>query len=412
MKSDCIPHQIDDLGEATPLDRIPLDGHEFSENELQALLHRNPSILPVSRFDGDFGPIVSLGREILKIDNLFVSPSGRLTVVETKLWRNPQATREVLAQILEYASKLSLLSCEALEKECHEASQSPLNLEESLYDFVERAFPGQAGSEHEFLDNLQRSLKDGRFLLLVVGDGIRENLTNVLDSLYGQSRLTFTFGLVELQFFKNRNDGGYIVLPNIPARSVEVVRAIVKVSDSQTQSVTVETPSDEPSKSRRLTEQEFLERMKSPEERKFVERLIDWAHEHAQVSVTATSMAVRLPFSTTMNGLLLMRVRQSGGVLTSPPRLRTALNKSGVGDDEVFRIAEEVQKLFPTLEIRPDKNQLISQIQAREIVGKMDEFLSIYTDAIERLRKLDPQSESASVDLTDEDSSEGDDDTA
>jgi hypothetical protein len=39
------------------------------------------------------------------IDNFMVSPSGLPVLVECKLWRNPEARREVVSQILDYAKE-------------------------------------------------------------------------------------------------------------------------------------------------------------------------------------------------------------------------------------------------------------------------------------------------------------------
>jgi len=88
----------------------------------QEQLHKSPSILPVEELDDSFAPLLSLGREIESIDNLFISPNGRITIVETKLFRNPEATRQVLAQILDYAKRLSSLRYEEFEKKCSSAS--------------------------------------------------------------------------------------------------------------------------------------------------------------------------------------------------------------------------------------------------------------------------------------------------
>ena len=44
------------------------------------------------------------------LDILAVTETGRLILVECKLWKNPQARREVLAQVIEYASLLQTLS--------------------------------------------------------------------------------------------------------------------------------------------------------------------------------------------------------------------------------------------------------------------------------------------------------------
>src|SRR5207237_2502761 len=53
-----------------------------------------------------FGPPVCIGREISTgagpLDLLYISPSGCLTLVETKLWKSPEARRQVVAQIIDY----------------------------------------------------------------------------------------------------------------------------------------------------------------------------------------------------------------------------------------------------------------------------------------------------------------------
>ena len=93
------------------LDRIALDAKAFNEDWIQKLIHNNPDILPISEIDTGFTPAISIGREVSTtvgyIDNLFISPDGYLTIVETKLWRNPEARREVVGQILDYAKELN-----------------------------------------------------------------------------------------------------------------------------------------------------------------------------------------------------------------------------------------------------------------------------------------------------------------
>jgi hypothetical protein len=44
-----------------------------------------------------------------------VSPTGRLVLIEYKLWRNPGSRREVVAQLFEYASLMSRLTYSDLE---------------------------------------------------------------------------------------------------------------------------------------------------------------------------------------------------------------------------------------------------------------------------------------------------------
>ena len=50
------------------------------------------------------------------LDVLLISEHGRLVVVECKLWRNPQARREVVGQILDYARELARYGYEDLQR--------------------------------------------------------------------------------------------------------------------------------------------------------------------------------------------------------------------------------------------------------------------------------------------------------
>ena len=105
--------------ECNPLTRTALQGEAvlFKENFLQQLIMSNPSVLPVKDMLPTTAALISLGREIAVgiggqsgfIDNLLVTNEGRLVLVETKLWRNPESTREVIMQTLQYGMALSAL---------------------------------------------------------------------------------------------------------------------------------------------------------------------------------------------------------------------------------------------------------------------------------------------------------------
>jgi RecB family endonuclease NucS len=97
-------------GNGRRLERSGFASVELSEGRLQALLADHPEVLPVEDIDPSFAPPRTVGREVQTaagpIDVLFVSPAGLVTIVETKLWRNPEARREVVGQILDYAKEL------------------------------------------------------------------------------------------------------------------------------------------------------------------------------------------------------------------------------------------------------------------------------------------------------------------
>src|SRR5207249_11202437 len=96
--------------ESDALERVPLT-ETPSEDWLQRVLDDSPELLPLREIDERVEPpLLSLGREISTpagpIDNLFLSRNGYLVVVETKLWRNPEARRQVVAQLMDYAVQL------------------------------------------------------------------------------------------------------------------------------------------------------------------------------------------------------------------------------------------------------------------------------------------------------------------
>jgi hypothetical protein len=104
------PALVEPGGEALPLERIPLTHGvlgQFDEAWLQNLVHSTPSRLPISEIEPGLGRFTPICREFPTphgpIDNLLMTPSGDIALVETKLFRNPDARRLVLAQVLDYA---------------------------------------------------------------------------------------------------------------------------------------------------------------------------------------------------------------------------------------------------------------------------------------------------------------------
>ena len=154
------------------------------------------------------------------MDALFVNRLGRMTLVEFKLWRNPQARREVIGQILDYAKELASWSYEDLQREISKASRKSGNV---LHELVRAKYPDT--DEAAFVDNVTRHLKRGEFLLLIIGDGIREGVENIVDFVQRNSGLHFNLALVEAALYRDTQDR-YIVQPRIIART-EIVRRFV-----------------------------------------------------------------------------------------------------------------------------------------------------------------------------------------
>jgi predicted RNA-binding protein with RPS1 domain len=223
------------------LERIDLEkgsDSPYDEGWLQQQIDENPALIPVGDIDPIFGELIPVCRELRTsvgpLDNLYVNELGMLTLVECKLWRNPEARRKVVGQILDYAQEFSRMDYDDLVTRINSKTGRTGN---SLYEIVSERVEGVG--EKEFVDSVTRNLARGRFLLLVVGDGIRENVENISTIL---------------------------VQPRIIAKTVEVERAVIRIEGDATKiRASISSPEKKPAKTssatRRgsITEQVFFE---------------------------------------------------------------------------------------------------------------------------------------------------------
>ena len=196
------------------------------EKCLQNLLFRFPQALPIRDIDPTYAGAVPVCQELRtaagQLDALYVNRLGRLTLAEFKLWRNPEARREVIGQILDYAKEIASWGYEDLQGRVSLALGRKGNV---LYDLVRERHPEV--DEAAFCDNVTRHLKRGEFLMLIVGDGIREGVEKIVDFVQGHSGLHFNLALVEAALWR---DGARrrIVQPRVLARTEIVKRDVVE----------------------------------------------------------------------------------------------------------------------------------------------------------------------------------------
>ena len=216
---------------AVPLVPVGHDAGEGSIDEafIQALVHAHPGALPIAEIDPAFVGPVPICRELNTpagaIDNFLITPSGMPVLVECKLWRNPEGRREVVGQILDYAKELSRWSSSDLQREVSRRLKREGN---PLLDLVLAADPSV--DEVAFNDALTRNLRRGRFLLLIVGDGIREGVEAIAEYLQEHAGLHFSLGLVEMPIYE-LPDGSRLVAPRVLARTANMTRNVVAVPD-------------------------------------------------------------------------------------------------------------------------------------------------------------------------------------
>ena len=192
---------------------------EYKEDYIQNLVFENPSLLKLYEIDVSIGRIAPLCREFPvdesghAIDNLYVDSNGILTIVECKLIRNHQATREVLGQILDYAKEIVKYDYKKLDQKIKRKENKSLfeKASESIEDL----------NADVFEENLNRNLRDGRINLVIAGDRISKNVEELVTFLNGYSKMNFKLGVVEIQLFKIPESDKRIAIPVCLFKTVE-----------------------------------------------------------------------------------------------------------------------------------------------------------------------------------------------
>lgn len=206
------------------LTRVPF-GSGFNEAWLQQRLFENPQSLPLTEIDPAYQQVCPLCMEMRTgagpIDIVYVTPQGRLVVVETKLWRNPEARRKVIGQILDYAKELSRWSYSDLQREVSRRTgikgNSPFKLISQQVGNVDEA---------AFVDGVSKSLERGDFMLLIAGDGIRKDAQGIVEFIQDAGHLRFILSLLEIAVYKQTQKDYFIIQPRILAKTEIIERAL------------------------------------------------------------------------------------------------------------------------------------------------------------------------------------------
>lgn len=241
---------ISDAGSNVLLERVPLTGASgtvaYNEDWLQDLLYNHPQSLPIAEINPSFAGLIPICREMLTpagpLDVLYATREGRLAVLEAKLWRNPEARRKVIGQILDYAKELSHWTYETLDAAVRAARRRDQGDARSLFEVVRDQHADL--DEAQFIDSVSRSLRRGDLLLLIAGDGIRENVGAITNFIEDHGTLHFTFGLVEMAIYR-MPDGKHLVQPRVLAHSEVIRRIVVDVRGGQIDQTDLELENEE-----------------------------------------------------------------------------------------------------------------------------------------------------------------------
>jgi len=255
---------IVDTNGAQKLKRVPLVAGTFKEDWIQGLLEIEPSILPTAEIDPIFAPLVSVAREARvsvdsdksgRIDNLYISPHGYLVIVETKLWRNPEARREVVSQILDYAKEVREWNYEKLDSVYREYHKG----KKSLFEAMNK----DPSDEAAFIDTVEKNMKAARFLLMVVGDGIREGVERMAEFINQSPDMQHRLALCELEVYELEG-GKRLVVPQLTTKTKVIERGVIRIENGNIKFDTKDEDScDVPEESTKdkanyLTQEEFI----------------------------------------------------------------------------------------------------------------------------------------------------------
>ncbi len=298
-----ILNSFDDVGRR--LTRIEAQANDPKDEAwLQEILYSHPELLPVNEIDDFYAPLISIGREVGTdrgpIDNLYVSPIGGITIVETKLWKNPDKHRTVVAQVIDYAKELATWDYDRLCEAILQSSRRRGEKENvSLEDKVAETLKSSGIPLHEFQEGVATSLSEGSFLLLIVGDKISPNIALLTQAIQSAPGLGFTLALAEMQLFQTTpgSDWPLLVVPEIVGRTVEMTRGVVRVQYTQDKPTVTVTVADNDADGRKdgstvgsLDQELFLKLIPKDLVQPFQEAFEEWPKQGGTIRGTPERM--------------------------------------------------------------------------------------------------------------------------
>jgi hypothetical protein len=221
-------------------------GNSYNEAWLQDLIFQFPAVIPLEEIDPSFGPLIPICKELQAgtagyADIFFINANGMPTLVECKLWRNPEAPREVVGQIFDYARVLKKWTYNDLNREARKWHK---NQNFDLAKYVCEKSGAITFDEATFCDRVSLNLERGRILLLIIGDRIREGVEAIGEYIQGTPGSHFTFGLVEMALYELEAQQR-IVQSRILAKTTILGRSLIELGDSTLRIVESESD-DEP----------------------------------------------------------------------------------------------------------------------------------------------------------------------
>lgn len=164
-----------------------------AESHLQEVLAGQPSLLPgvssspvaVRELQTGAGPL----------DVVVIDAEGQLTLVECKLASNAQIRREIVGQVLDYASALWRMSFEQLDTRWRQRHPNTLGIIEALGAEAEEATSIEAA--------VTENLRLGRFNVVLAVDEINDGLRRIVEFLNDRTAADLSVVTMELRYARH-----------------------------------------------------------------------------------------------------------------------------------------------------------------------------------------------------------------
>lgn len=338
------PYIITEEGKGDRLQYLEEREKRYDEPWLQELLRKHPDILPISEIEAILYPMIPIGYEVTvdsgSIDILFISQRGYLTIVETKLWRNPQAKREVLAQVIDYASSIAKWNYDKLDEVTRDYLKKYENKDMGLVEWVESNLGPLEEEKDYFEDTISRNLNLGRYWLLIVGDKIHDSLVRMLSYVNKYPGLALNAALVEIQCFQIEAGKKWplLIIPRVFAYSEIIERSIVQVTVIQGKpaqiSVEQEKADLEHTKKRvNLTEEAFWELLKenAASEWEIIREVTNYFKDKPGIDAVPlyNGLKICITLSETGYSLTLFYIKTNGRFQIMPQIVNKRLSETG-----------------------------------------------------------------------------------
>ncbi len=201
-----------------------------NEAALQQLVRENPEVLPLDDPSQETLPFLTVGRESALsngyVDVIGIDPEGLITIIESKLDRNPEVKRTVIGQVLGYAAYLWGMSYEQFENavvrkyfdsdQCHSKDLRSVSLDDAMQAFVREQSSGEGWSEETFRSKVEANLQSGRFRLMIVVDKVNDEMRRTVEFLNQCTGPNFDILCAELRYFESGST--HLIVPALIGR--------------------------------------------------------------------------------------------------------------------------------------------------------------------------------------------------